>query len=130
MTDSPKKEPWDLGYDAVADQSDGEAAEDAVSGAITAFSAGFDTSDRKSRIELMLFFINTTARELLMPQPSDADPEKEAAFGKRMHSLAEHLAASYAAWDAHESHGSCAECGESLQLDAEPKAKPGSPKAN
>lgn len=123
MSETPKN-PWETGWDAVSAHDDSEAAEDAVSGATSAFAAGFDLSDQKQKDEMALFFINTIAYELTLPQPTDADPdpldtpEKESTFGKRMHALAERLASAYAQWDIHD-RGECSTC----QMDVESRRR-------
>jgi hypothetical protein len=134
MSNPEEKDPWDLGWDLVLAQENPEDEQDLVAGALAGITSSYDLDDHDSRVDLALFFINSMAHNLTLPQPSDDDPdpldtpEKEAAAGARMKSLAEHLATAFAQWDSHDRGDQCASCGESLQLDAEPVAKSG--KAN
>ncbi len=133
MSDQPK-DTWDLGWDLIAAQPDQETENDAMSGALSAYASGYDLDDESSRAELALFFVNSMAYGLTFPSPTDEDPdpldspEKEAAFEKKMNSLAEHLADAYASWEAHNQGARCEDCGE--EFEAEPEFKSDPSKAN
>lgn len=86
-----------------------------VDGATAALVAGFDMDDSEERKDLVLYFVNSMAHNLTLPQPTEANPdpldteEKVEARGRRMHELAEVLAKAYIDWEAHD-RGTCC-CG-------------------
>ena len=133
MSNPEKKAPWDLGWDAVMSVANdgpvGEDEQEVVSAALSALSSGYDLTDHESRVDLILFLVNDIAHTLTLPHPTDEDedpldtPEKYAAFDRRRGALAAILADAFVKWEASD-NSSCAECGESLALDAEPAKEP------
>lgn len=103
---SDTKEPWEVGWDLLDDQPDGEAASEVLDGVISSYAAGYDTEIPEQRAQVVMDVINATARAITLPQPTDEndepldEPGAEEAYEKRRLSLTEHLANAYLQWEA------------------------------